>query len=81
MPLKQGWRTLDCQDSYEEVVKTITGTTGGHVPKRQAEQLVQRVAQDFDVFYDRRQCRPCEEKNTGTVLVITVDGKGVVLHK
>lgn len=69
------------KNSYEEVVKTITETTGGRVPKRQAEQLVQHAAQDFDLFYDRRQCCPCEGENTGAVLAITVDGKGVVLHE
>ena len=69
------------KNSFEEVVKTIAATTGGNVPKRQAEQLAQHAAQDFDAFYDMRQCRPSEEKVTGSVLAITVDGKGVVLHE
>jgi hypothetical protein len=69
------------KNSFEEVVKTISVSTGGHVPKRQAEQLAQHAAQDFDAFYDMRQCRPSDEKSTGVVLVITVDGKGVVLHE
>ena len=69
------------KNSFEEVMKTIAATTGGNVPKRQAEQLAQHAAQDFDAFYDMRQCRPSEEKVTGSVLAITVDGKGVVLHE
>jgi len=44
------------KNSFEEVVETIAKTTGGHVPKRQAEQLVQRAVQDFDAFYDTRKC-------------------------
>ena len=38
--------------SFDDVVATIATTTGAHVPKRQAEQLVERAAQDFEAFYD-----------------------------
>ena len=57
---------------------TIATTTGAHVPKRQAEQLVERAAQDFAAFYETRRCAtPLEAQRTSNVLVITVDGKGV----
>lgn len=69
------------KNSFEEVVETIDKTTGGHVPKRQAEEVAQRAARDFDAFYEMRQCQPSEENNTGSILTITADGKGVVLHE
>lgn len=71
------------KNSFEEVVATIDKTTGGHVPKRQAEEVAKRSARDFDAFYQMRQCHASEEKTTGTgsILTITADGKGVVLHE
>ena len=68
------------KNSFDEVVESIAKTTGGNVPKRQAEEVVQRAAQDFDAFYETRKCC-CSEEATGSVLAITADGKGVVLHE
>lgn len=42
------------KSSFDETVESIQRNTGGEVPKRQIEQLVARVAQDFDAFYERR---------------------------
>src|SRR5713101_2444198 len=70
------------QTSFDDVVATIVTTTGAHVPKRQAEQLVERAAQDFEAFYDTRRCAtPQEGQDTSSVLVISVDGKGVPMRK
>jgi len=69
------------KNSFDDVVETISKTTGAKVHKRQAEELVQRAAQDFDAFYEMRECRSSDKENTGSVLAITVDGKGVVLHE
>jgi len=70
------------QTSFDDVVATIVTTTGAHVPKRQAEQLVERAAQDFEAFYDTRRCAtPQEAQDTSSVLVISVDGKGVPMRK
>ena len=69
------------KNSFEEVVETITKTTGGHVAKRQAEEIAQRAARDFDSFYELRKYNSFEDKNTGSILVITADGKGVVMHE
>ena len=68
------------KNSFDEVVESIAKTTGGNVPKRQAEEVVQHAAQDFDAFYETRKCC-CSEEATGSVLAITADGKGVVLHE
>ncbi len=67
------------KNSFEEVVETIAKTTGGHVAKRQAEEITQRAARDFDAFYEIRQCNSSADKNTGSILALTADGKGVVL--
>jgi hypothetical protein len=69
------------KNSFDETLKTIGKTTGAHVPKRQIEELAKRAAQDFDAFYKMRQCNPADNQATGPVLVITADGKGVVLHE
>jgi len=69
------------KNSFDETVDTIAKTTGGHIPKRQVEELAKRAAQDFDAFYEMRQCKPERDAGTGSVLVITADGKGVVLYE
>jgi hypothetical protein len=69
------------KNSFDEAVETIDNATGGYIPKRQVEELAQRAARDFDAFYERRQSDPEENGPTVPLLVITVDGKGVVMHK
>jgi len=68
--------------SYNEAVGDLSETTGATVPKRQAEQLAARAAADFDDFYAEREARAAAEvEATGDILVLTVDGKGVVMRK
>jgi hypothetical protein len=68
------------KSAFEEVVQTLQRHTGAHVPKRQVEELACRAAQDFDVFYQmRRQEAPGSHTAAGALLVLTCDGKGVVL--
>ncbi len=69
------------KNSFDEAMATIDKSTGGHVPKRQVEELAKRAAQDFNDFYEMRQSNPIEDEATGPVLVITADGKGVVMHE
>jgi hypothetical protein len=68
------------KSAFDEGVKTLEAFTGAHVPKRQFEQLVVRAAQDFDAFYASRQTRARADPHTGPVLVLTVDGKGVIMR-
>lgn len=68
------------KSSFDETLASIGKNTGGHVPKRQIEQLVMRAARDFDAFYEMRQIHPAEGGQTGSILVISVDGKGVVMR-
>jgi len=68
------------KSSFDEGVKTLERFTGAHVPKRQFEQEVIRAAQDFEVFYADRQTRARAHPHSGSILVLTVDGKGVVMR-
>jgi hypothetical protein len=68
------------KSSFDEAVQALRSATGAQVGKRQVEELVRRAAQDFDAFYrERYESRPAEE--TGPILVITADGKGVVMRR
>lgn len=69
------------KSSFDETLATIKKTTGASIHKRQVEELAQRAAQDFDAFYETRKHNPESGKSTGPVLVITSDGKGVVMHE
>ena len=68
------------KSSFDEGVKTLEAYTGAHVPKRQFEELVIRAAQDFEAFYTGRQAGARSDPLTGSILVLTVDGKGVVMR-
>jgi hypothetical protein len=68
------------KSSFDEGVKTLEVYTGAHVPKRQFEELVIRAAQDFEAFYAHRQAGARADPHTGSILVLTVDGKGVVMR-
>jgi hypothetical protein len=68
------------RNSFEEGIKAVEMYSGAHVPKRQFEQLVIRAAQDFTAFYADRQTRARADPHTAPILVLTVDGKGVVMR-
>ena len=66
------------KSSFDETLQSVEKTTGAHVPKRQLEEMVLRAARDFDGFYETRRIDPREE--TSSLLVISADGKGVVMR-
>lgn len=68
------------KNSFDEVQLSIQRTTGGEVAKRQIEQLAARAAQDFDAFYQQRHAQAGAPQETGSVLVLSTDGKGVVMR-
>lgn len=68
------------KNSFDEVVLSIQSNTGAAVPKRQIEQLATRAAQDFDAFYQRRHDQALAQQAPGSVLVLSADGKGVVMR-
>lgn len=67
--------------SFDDAVEAVAKTTGAHLPKRQAEALVACAAADFEDFYLEREAATRREvRATGEVLVLTTDGKGVVMR-
>jgi hypothetical protein len=64
--------------SFSETSETMKQTTGSAVGKRQCEELVVRVSQDFEAFYDQRSVTGAE--STEDLLVLSTDGKGIVMH-
>ena len=67
------------KSSFDETVASVAKTTGGHVPKRQAEEMVVAVAQDFEAFYRTREITGPED--TGDPLIMSLDGKGIVMRR
>ena len=63
--------------SYEEAAAAIERQTGVRVGKRQVEALAANCAVDFEAFYQTRK-RPFAE--AGQTILMTVDGKGVVMR-
>jgi len=67
--------------SFDETVKALDRDTAAHIPKRQLEEVVAHAAVDFDAFYEARQeASRSEVKQTGSITVVTSDGKGIVVH-
>jgi hypothetical protein len=64
--------------SFSETSQTISVTTGGAIGKRQCEEVTVKVAQDFDDFYAQRAID--RRVASDELLVITTDGKGIVMH-
>ncbi len=67
------------KNSFDDAVLDIKETTGGMIPKRQAEQLAVVVSQDFEAFYQRRQVDKPEQTND--LMVLTMDNKGIVMRQ
>lgn len=63
--------------SFQEVSAGISRTTGQRVGKRQVEQLAARAAADVEDFY---ATRPQQSPAGEDVLVISADGKGIVMR-
>lgn len=67
------------RNSFDAAVESVERTTGGKVPKRQAEEIAVEVSQDFVSFYEKRQAEVAEA--TSDPLILSEDGKGIVMRK
>lgn len=67
------------RSSFDEAMRDLERTTGGKVPKRQAEALAVEVSQDFEAFYASRGSD--EPEPTLDPLVMSLDGKGIVMRR
>jgi hypothetical protein len=63
--------------SFDDAVEALERATGQRVAKRQVEDLAASAATDFDDFYAQRQRTPADDSD---VLVVSCDGKGVVMR-
>jgi hypothetical protein len=63
--------------SFAEAARSVQHATGQWLGNRQVEQLAQRAAVDFDDFYASRSRPLCQ---AGEVLVLSCDGKGIVMR-
>ncbi|MGI8653073.1 MAG: hypothetical protein ACR2I7_09790 [Geodermatophilaceae bacterium] len=66
--------------SFAEAGEGLERATGTHVAKRQIEALAHRAALDVEAFYATRARQQEPEDPGGQVLVISADGKGIVMR-
>ncbi len=66
--------------SFDEAVDHLVRAGGGQIAKRQAEAVSVHLSQDFDAFYDQPLAPPQAAGEAGKLLVISADGKGIVMH-
>jgi hypothetical protein len=66
-------------NSFDVAVANIERMTAGKVPKRQAEELIVDVAQDFEEYYSA--CAASTPENTDDLLILSTDGKGIVMRQ
>lgn len=69
------------KSSFDESVDSISRRSGTKIPKRQLEELVVRAARDFDAFYERRTIGGEAVEAKGSLMIMSFDGKGVVMHR
>jgi hypothetical protein len=65
--------------SFDEALDRLDQSTGGHIPKRQSEQVVVKVTHDFEACYETR--RADQPEVSKDLLVLTLDAKGIVMRQ
>jgi hypothetical protein len=65
--------------SFQDAVDAVGRITGVRLGKRQLEQLAAGAAVDFDAFYAQPH-RSQTATNDGDLLVLSADGKGIVMR-
>ena len=66
--------------SFDEAVAHLERSGGGQVAKRQSEEVAVHLSQDFDAFYRQPRVGAGGGEGDAKILVITADGKGIVMH-
>jgi hypothetical protein len=64
--------------SYDDAVQTIRDTTGCSIARRQSQNVVKDIVQDFEDYYQQNELSKREE--TQDILVLTCDGKCIVMR-
>lgn len=68
------------KNSFHEAIETLARWTGVTIPKAQAKHIVLEAAQDFHPFYTRQRLREQQDAEPLPLLVLTADGKGVLVR-
>lgn len=63
--------------SYDEALAAVKRYTAGKIPKRQAEELMNKAACDFDTFYAQEVF---EQTMSAELLALSLDAKGIVMR-
>lgn len=66
--------------SFENAQESVERHTGVKIPKRQILDLVRDAAVDFEAFYKSQYLKPVQRIGPD-LLILSVDGKGVVMRR
>ena len=80
LSLREEIATAAVEASFDRSVARVDEATAGHVPKRQAEQLVIRAAADFETFYATRAVPANDALTPQAFQLMSSDGKGVTMR-
>jgi hypothetical protein len=69
--------TESARGSFAEAVDRVNALTGAGIGHRQVQELAVAAAADIDAFYQALVPEPCTD---ATLLVLSTDGKGVVIR-
>lgn len=68
--------------SVSEASSAVKAQTGVEIHKRQVEEIARNAAQDFEAFYaERSQAGIRRAAKQNEYLILTTDGKGIVMRK
>jgi hypothetical protein len=79
-PLRERVTDEAQRGAWEQVVQQIAERTGGHIPKRQAEQLAIQAVQDFEAFYEQRPLPVNDTLSGEALLILSSDSKGITMR-
>jgi hypothetical protein len=69
------------KNPFSEAIQSVKQITGVVIPRTSIEMLVQKAAMDFDAFYSQKNEQEAEEVKQSPLLILTTDGKGVVMRQ
>jgi len=70
------------KNSYSEAIAAVKERTSVDIPRRQAEDVVRIAATDFQDFYEDRGMQALRKATRDNeFVVLTTDGKGIVMRK
>lgn len=79
-PLRERVAEKARRGAWQQAVEHIDVHTGGHVPKRQAQELAEQATQDFEAFYEERVVPSNDTLGTQAHLIASCDSKGISMR-